>query len=192
MFRTATKVVGRILRRSRRDTRGSAAIEFAMLMPAFLTLLFAMFEIGITYFAGAIVQDAVDGAARRIRTGQTQLAAVTVSQFRDQVCDSLDVMLTCDRLEIDVRVVPSFGGNDMRARPSSMLFQPGNPCEVVLVRAFYGWNILTPWLGDALDLKMDGDGGDHYMQSADMPEGQFMIRGAAAIRNEPFGNAPCP
>jgi hypothetical protein len=52
-----------------------------------------------------------------------------------------------------------------------MQFVTGNPCDTVLVRAFYPWNIMTPFMSVLL---------------ANMPNGQFLMTSATAFRNEPF------
>ena len=50
-----------------RSSRGAAAVEFSMIAPAFFMILFPMFEIGITFTADAVLQNAVNDAARKIR-----------------------------------------------------------------------------------------------------------------------------
>lgn len=168
-------------RRLLRDTRGSAAVEFAMLAPAFFGLLFSMFEIGITYTADALLQDAINDTARMIRTGQAQGAGMTRQEFRDEVCDRIDVLLACDqRLQIDVRTFNRFanaqfedpldGNGNFR---DDFRYDPGAACSIVVIRGFYAWSPITPGLGEFM---------------ATMSGGEHLIEVTAAIRNEPYAS----
>ncbi len=164
-----------------RNARGSAALEFAMLAPAFFALLFSMFEIGITYAADALLQNAINETARLIRTGQAQGAGMTRQQFRDEVCERINVLLSCDeRLEIDVREFDRFADASFEDPLDAnghfrddFRYEPGTACSVVLVRGFYAWSPMTPTLGSFL---------------ANMADGDRVIQVTTAIRNEPFNN----
>ncbi len=54
-----------VLRRLRRDRRGVSTIEFAFIMPAFFFLLLGSLEFGFAFYARAVLQGAVEQAARR-------------------------------------------------------------------------------------------------------------------------------
>lgn len=167
------------LRRFMRDVRGVAALEFGFIAPPFFFLLFSMFEVGLTYTADAVLQSAVNDTARMIRTGQVQSQSLTREQFRTLVCENISVLLSCDaRLQIDVRRFTAFGGAGFSDPLDSngnfrddYRFEPGNPCDVILVRAFYEWDPVTPGLGD-------------YMSN--MGSGGRLLMGTAAVRNEPY------
>lgn len=179
--RTMPQKAGRA-RRFLKDTSGVAALEFAMLGPPFFLLLLSMFEVGMTYTADTLLQNAVNETARMIRTGEVQSdATMTQEKFRDMVCERISILLACDEnLKIDVREFTSFSGAGFNSpltaggefRPDSdFRFQPGEPCSVVLVRAFYSWTPITPGLGEAM---------------ANMSNGERLLQATAAIRNEPF------
>mgnify|MGYP000865335128 CR=1 FL=1 len=182
--RTAPQKAGRA-KRFLKDTRGVAALEFAMLGPPFFLLLLSMFEVGMTYTADTLLQNAVNETSRMIRTGQVQSdATMTPQKFRDMVCERISILLACDEnLKIDVREFTSFGGTGFSDpltsggtfRPDTdFRFEPGQPCSVVLVRAFYSWTPITPGLGDAM---------------ANMSNGAHLLQATAAIRNEPFSTS---
>lgn len=46
----------KLLRRFRRNRRGSAAVEFALIAPLFFGLLFAIIETAMTFFAGQVLE----------------------------------------------------------------------------------------------------------------------------------------
>src|ERR1700712_2889197 len=77
---------GNILRRFRRNHRGSAAVEFALVAPIFFGLLFAIIELAMVFFAGQVLETATQDSARLIMTGQAQMSAFTQTQFKNLVC----------------------------------------------------------------------------------------------------------
>ena len=92
------------------------------------------------------------------------------------------MLLGCDgRLGIDVRKFNGFGGVILPAAldengnlSGNMAFDPGTAGDVVVVRAFYTWPMLTPTVG---------------MQFANMSGGHRLLEASMAFRNEPF-NGP--
>ncbi len=161
-------------------TRASAAIEFAMIAPVFFVILMGIIENGLIYFAGTTLQYATDNAARYVRTGQAQAASLTKAQFRTRICNDVAPLLACDsNLQIDMQAyngysAASFGAaTDAAGNLKSSLnnYQPGSACEVVLVRTFYTWKVLTPVLSPFL---------------TNMKAGYRLVAATAAFRNEPF------
>ena len=59
-------------RRWRRDERGSAAVEFAVIAPIFFFLMFVIAETALVFIAEQVMDNAVFETARLIRTGQVQ------------------------------------------------------------------------------------------------------------------------
>ena len=166
-------------RRLRRDQKGATAVEFAMIAAPFFFLLFAMIEIAAVFFTGTVLENAVLEAARQIRTGQAQSGGMSQAGFRQEVCDRIGVVGDCDRLEIDVQVFEDFtdvdqsspidGGGQMDT--SGFGWDPGDAGDIVLVRVFYRWTLMTPNFGGALS-NMEGN--------------QRLITAATVFRNEPF------
>src|SRR5512138_2217853 len=69
-----------MLRRFRRNRRGSAAIEFALVAPVFFALLFAIIETALMFFASQVLETIAQNSARMVLTGQAQTGAVTACQ----------------------------------------------------------------------------------------------------------------
>jgi len=192
-------------RRLRADAeKGSAAIEFAIVAPIFFTLLLGIFEAGIMFFSQSMMQNAVSGVGRLVRTGQADCfnknpdgscaSAMTAQQFKDQICATAGILLmNCSTsLMIDVDV-PAGGFSNLNSPlipnphdtpaqqgdPSRQIINPdfpmnynlGNACDVVVVRAFYAWTVVTPGLSWFL---------------VNMTGGQHLLSAASAFRNEPF------
>jgi Flp pilus assembly protein TadG len=184
----------RLGRRLRADSiKGSAVIEFAMIAPVFFLLLMATVEAGIIFFAQSALQNAVNDAARMIRTGQTtcfstdtngNCLAMTQEQFRTQICNEVSTLLSdCNgpSLQFDVNAYTAGFGGASNASPLDVnnnlpnltTFNTGSACEVVLVRAFYKWPVFTPML---------------YFFLANMAGNYHLLATAAAFRNEPYSN----
>ncbi|HET7084254.1 MAG TPA: TadE/TadG family type IV pilus assembly protein [Rhizomicrobium sp.] len=188
-----------LMRRMRTDgSRGSAAVEFAMVAPIFFLFLMATIEVGVIFFAQSALQNAVNDAARLVKTGQNtcfttdangNCQTMTQAQFRTQVCNEVGALLQhCaidaqgnTDMQFDIRSYPAgFGGASNSSPldtgnnlPNLNTFAPGNPCDVVLVRAFYKWHLFTPGLTFLL---------------ANMAGAYHLIATAAAFRNEPYTN----
>ncbi len=181
----------------RRDAnKGSAALEFAMVAPVFFLLLMGTIEAGIIFFAQSALQNAVNDTARLVRTGQSacfsldasnNCVGMTAAQFRTQVCNEVSVLLqNCftdphgnSDLQFDVTAYPAgFTGltnssplDAGKNLPNLTVFNTGNACDVVLVRAFYRWPVFTPLLNFFL---------------ANMAGNKHLLSTAAAFRNEPY------
>lgn len=170
------------LSRFKRERKGTAAIEFAVVSVPFFLLLFAIFDVSLMFFANTTLENGIIAAARQIRTGQAQAANMTEAQFRTMVCNEISMLLSCDaQLGLDVRRYNGFGnaqfapGVDENGNLSGdMRFEPGGAGDVVVVRAFYAWPMTTPVAGDAFQ---------------NMANGRRLLEATIAFRNEPF-NGP--
>src|SRR5471030_3332238 len=98
----STASVRSVLRRFRRNRRGSAAIEFALVAPVFYALLFAILETALMFFASQVLETITQDSARQILTGQAQNAAYTQAQFKTYVCSQIPALFTCASVYVDV------------------------------------------------------------------------------------------
>lgn len=163
-----------------KDETGSAAMEFALVALPFFTMMFAAIDFGLMRFATSTLENGVAEAARQIRTGQVAANGTTAAQFRTLVCNSVSQLLTCDaRLAIDVRVFNSFDDVNFPAAvdangnlTGAFQYQTGGAGDIVLVRVFYAWPMITPVFGEAM---------------SNMNGGARLLQASAAFRNEPFG-----
>jgi Flp pilus assembly protein TadG len=165
--------------RFRRAKKGSAAVEFAMLAIPFFLLLYAVIDTSLVYFATQTLENGVSTAARQIRTGQAQAANMTQQQFRTMICNQITMLLACDaHLGIDVRKFTSFGNVAVPAAldangnlTGNYQFNMGAAGDIVVVRAFYAWPVLTPNFGQSL---------------VNMSNNSRLLTAAMAFKNEPF------
>jgi Flp pilus assembly protein TadG len=85
-----------LLRRGRKDQSGATVVEFALVLPAFLAMLFSIFEVCLLFFRQNLLDNAVDAAARTVLTGDTLKAlnsadsagkAEIEDKFLKKICD---------------------------------------------------------------------------------------------------------
>lgn len=170
------------LSRFKRAKEGATAIEFSLVALPFFLLLYAIFDVSLIFFASTTLENGISAAARQIRTGQAQAANMTATEFRQLVCDQISALLSCDtRLGIDVRKYDSFNSvifpaalDDDGNLVGNMSFDPGTAGDVVVVRAFYTWPIMSPTVNTNF---------------SNMAGGHRLLELAVAFRNEPF-NGP--
>ena len=168
-----------MLKRFRRAKKGSAAVEFAMLAIPFFLLLYAVIDTSLVLFATSTLENGIAAAGRQIRTGQAQAANLTQAQFRTLICNQISMLLACDaRLAIDVRKFNSFGNVNLPAAidangnlTGNYQFNMGVAGDIIVVRAFYAWPVLTPDFGSTL---------------VNMAGNARLLQAAMAFKNEPF------
>jgi Flp pilus assembly protein TadG len=106
-------------------------------------------------FAQTSLDFAVSEVARQIRTGQAQLRGATEGEIKAQLCDEVNnfIVMGCDsNLFLDVDRFDSFVDAGAGADPiqddefqtGGMGYTPGAPSDIVVVRAYYRWRVMTP------------------------------------------------
>ena len=171
--------VPRSLRWFRRDRRGSAAVEFALVAPVFFALLFAILETGIMFLAGQVLQTVAQESARMILTGQAQTASYTPAQFATYVCNQVPALFTCNNISIDVESYPSFTAvtisnpidNNSNFISNNLQYNSGGPGDIVIVRLFYQWPLFVTGLG---------------WNPSNLAGNKRLLVGTAAFKNEPY------
>lgn len=166
--------------RFRRSENGNVAVEFAMLAIPFFILIFAVIETCVVYFATSNLDSAVAGAGRLIRIGTVQAGGMTEEQFKDEVCSRLHVISNCSStLKLDVRNFSNFGGitfpplvDENGNIVEDTVFQPGGAGDIVVVRVYYSWGVLSP----------------SFIGLSNLDGGGRLIASSVAFRNEPFGD----
>jgi Flp pilus assembly protein TadG len=174
------------LRRARkrfvRAKKGAAAVEFAFVVLPFFLITFGTAEIALIGLAQSSLNFAVSDAGRQIRTGQAQANGVTEAEISQLICDRLNnfMMMNCvDTLFVDVQSFNSFVDVQGQNNPlqggnfdeGSLGYQPGGASDIVVVRAFYRWRMITPMFETFLS---NVGGSDRVLVSTMM------------FRNEPF------
>lgn len=147
-----------LLCRFARARNGAAAVEFALVAVPFLALLFAIMETAFVFFAGQSLEFAVAQSGRLIMTGQADAAGYNQTTFKNKVCSSVVALFDCqNKLYVSVKNYSSFGSasttppyQNGQFDTSKMVYQPGNPGDVVVVSFYYQWPIYVSLLSNNL------------------------------------------
>jgi Flp pilus assembly protein TadG len=185
--------VRKSLHRFRRNRRGSAAVEFALVAPLFFALLFAIIETAIVFFASQVLETVAQDTGRLILTGQAQNAGYkSEADLKAAVCatgNAVNVLFsnctdTTNGLFIDVQNYPGFSNVVLNSQIdasgnfiNNMKYCPGNAGDIVVVRVFYKWQLFVTGLGYNI---------------SNLTGSQRLLSATAAFRNEPFIANPAP
>lgn len=180
--------------RSAAAQAGSAAVETALTLPLVAGMLVAILEIGIMFFASALMEGAVREAARFGITGFTPDGTSREAVILDRIQNDTLNLVRVGPDDIDILVYPDF--EDIGAEepyqdvaPANGSYDPGEPYtdingngqwdpdmgapgvggpgDVVLYRVTYDWPLLLGRFAHAV-----GDG--------------IRLSATVAVRNEPF------
>jgi Flp pilus assembly protein TadG len=162
------------------DQRGSSAVEFAMVAGPLIFLIFACIELAMVILLSVTLDNATDMAAREIRTGITTQANSTVEGFKQKVCNNMGWLAgSCmGNLMIDVKTYDSFADvtktepiKDGKFDIAQFTYKIGAGSKIQLVRAYYEWTMITPFLEAGL---------------ATLGNKDAVISAKVVFRNEPF------
>jgi Flp pilus assembly protein TadG len=162
------------------NREGAAAVEFALVAIPLFWMIFGMLEFGAMSLVQSTLDSAVAQSGRQIRTGEAQQGGITKAQLQGQICDNMNqiMSLECSNLYLDVDRFESFAnvGNGMPTSGGNidtgqLGYQPGGAGDVILVRAYYEWQIFTPLFGAIF---------------ANMNDGRRLVVSSMLFRNEPF------
>lgn len=181
-----------LIRRFAGARRGAIAVEFAIIGIPLMMLTFGVLELALVLLVSATLDSATDFATRKIRTGQFQAAypgqseadkKVSKEEFAKLVCRNMNWLKDrCDgKLIVDSETFNDFAGagNSTPAAPEDFdtrraCWSTGNPEDIVLVRTYYEWPIITPLLRPIF--KSAGHEGS-------------LLTSARIFRNEPYNAA---
>jgi len=153
---SSTATLLKLLRRLRRDQKGSAAVQFAIIGPMFFALIFAIIETSMVFFAGQVLETGTQDSARMLFTHQAQDASWTQAQFKQDLCNRVQILLSCSNVYVDVQSYapgttitftdPIDGSGNF---VSNFVYQPpaSGSTNTVVVRAFYQWPLFVTQLG---------------------------------------------
>jgi len=182
MIRLSKRLCGGA-RRAVADKKGSTAIEFAIIAPTFLALMFSTFEVGWFYFANSQVDAATIDAARLIRTGQAQEQGLTKDQFFNQVCPHLAAFGNCtNTMTVEVQKYTSFAAlaadnspvvcrDAPQAAIDAITYNTGADEEIVRLRICLLYKTINPAIG---------------VNVSEGTTGKRRLYGTYIFRNEPY------
>lgn len=172
-----------------RSEGGATAVEMALIAVPFFLLLFGTIELALVFLLSTSLENATDLAARQVRTGEMQTAGgASASTFKTLVCNNLGWLSgDCSaNLYVDVRTFTSFSTvaspqpvvtKTVNGKPvttfdqTKLTFDMGKAGDIVVVRTYYTWPLITPMVQQAIQTLSDG---------------HMIVSSTAAFRNEPY------
>jgi len=182
-----------LLRRFKQNRDGVTAVEFAIVAAPFLAFAFGIIAVGLQFFTINTLDQAVEMASRKIRTGQAQRANMTLGDFKNLVCESGGSYIQRDCNNVFVHVQNAGNWADINPTPCAANGQmttqvntttaiadtAGGGSQVVLVTVCYDWRmpIDLPYLQYILMRPADG---------VPLTSGGSLIQSVATFRSENF------
>jgi Flp pilus assembly protein TadG len=172
-----------VFRRLLRHQEGATAVEFGLVAAPFLAMTFAIMETALVFFAGQTLETAAADSARLIMTGQAQTQGYDQGKFKDAVCARVHGLFDCaGGLSVDVKTYTSFASIDTTSpidangnlKTGNFGYQPGGPCNIVVVRLMYQWPVYVSLLGLSL---------------SDLSGSKRLLLSTVAFRNEPYAGS---
>ena len=145
-----------LLRRFKRDEEGVAAVEFAMVAFPFFFLLTTIIEASLFFFAGQMLESAVDRVGREVRTGRLG-PDTTVTQMKAAVCREASILFRCSGILVDVASAANFDSLGDPPAPSEGVLDPddfgySSPAsqQIMRITVTYEWPIVTNYVASHL------------------------------------------
>lgn len=144
-----------------RNTRGSTAVEFAMLAVPFIMLVMSIIETSLSFTAQQILSNAADNLARELRTGQLKPEAASAAEVRSRICEEISLIVdsTCPGLYIDLKSYATFAAaaavktkftNDKDLDTTGFAVAPGGPETKNMLRVYYKWPVILDLMRKSL------------------------------------------
>lgn len=160
--------------------KGATAVEFALIAFPLFFLIFGLIEIALLFIMSSTLDYGMAEAARKIRTGQLQTqGGVGADEFKAEVCNNMfDLMDCAGQLRVEVKVFASWNDTDESLpidedgnMEEDLPFAMGGPNDIVMVRIFYDWSLITPVMSAEL---------------SNMNGGKRLLTSTMVFRNEPY------
>jgi Flp pilus assembly protein TadG len=173
-----------LLRRFRRADGGALAVEFGLIAPFFLGLLFGILEVALTFWSTQVLETAVANAARQIYTGSFQQSTgnsdpnAALINFKKMVCDNVTAVFNCQKLvSVDIKKFNSYTAasitmpiKDGKYDTTGYGYSPPGANEICVVRASMEYPVYVNMFGYATGLT----------------SGNRLIIASSTFRTEPY------
>lgn len=170
----------RFFRRFLNHNKGATAIEFTLIGPIFLAMLFSMIEVAWLMTRMVMVNHAVQVASKQVYIGQN----ISRTDLENLVCDEARLIANCpSNINIEAIQIGAFTDiptNDAECKDSGdpdfnpvSTYSTGGGGEIVFLRVCLAIELVTPGLGFGASLPQ-------------LENGKFAIVSTTAFLNEPF------
>lgn len=181
MLRSLARIFRRNASTFKNAQQGATAVEFALIAPAFIAILIAIFETTQFLYVQANLQAAASNAARLFMTGQAQNSGMSQAQVEAAICPAVQAVVNCGNLIINVQSSSSASGlststpqmYNAQGQLNAGNYSVGTPGDLMVVMIGYPLPVVTGPLG----FMLSGNG-----------NGTAAVWGVAAFRVEPYAS----
>jgi Flp pilus assembly protein TadG len=160
----------------RKNSDGVTAIEFALIFPIFILIIFSIIEFGMIMFVSSVMNSAALEASRYGITGSTygKISSSGEPMTREElvqqtVADKMSILPfynpTANPVKIELRSL----GTIESPTAKQIIAQAGSGDEVIEYKIIYQWNLLSPVMYPILG-----------------EDGKYDISAKTIIKNESF------
>lgn len=189
------------------DTRGTTALEVAMIMPVFFGLLLMTIEFGATLLVSSLMEGALRDASRFGITGQGT-AEDRLTQIEQIIADTTQGLIDMETATVEILTYPTFGaidgedfvdGNGNGEYDEGETFTdindngmwdadpgvegPGDAEGIVVYRLSYEWSFITPFY------KLFTLATGARASETENANGTMTLQASIAVRNEPWNQS---
>jgi Flp pilus assembly protein TadG len=169
------------------DTRGAAAVEFALVSLPFLLLVLASIQTFLLFLFDEAIQTATQAGARSVMTGEVYSSSLNQASFKQSICNRLPSVFNCTNVMVDLQSSADYTSlNTAPLTPTYTCTGPHNTAPCTL-NAFSG-NYATDAASEIYILRVMYDfpviGGGFAF--ANQPNGTYLMEGTAVFKSEPF------
>jgi Flp pilus assembly protein TadG len=182
MFKTIKKFI--------KNQCGIAAIELAIVLPAFLILVFGIIEFGFIYHVQSTLQGAMQDAARYAMTNNTYddintdglsrpdfIRKVVEKKMGDWVMTGTKILITTQKVND-----PTDIDNTTWQNGTQDTMDLGGGGDFIIYRIDYGWQTMTPLV------KLMAYLGFKKSDNPELASGTIGLSAVIALKNEEFCN----
>lgn len=184
-----------------RNTEGAAALEFAMVVPVFLLVMFGIIEFSVIMFTKSVMEGATSVTSRLGKTGYTEAGQTREEMLIALLEEQIGGILDPEKIEIESLVYENFSdiaqpeplitdvnGNGDYDAADGDTYQDingngawdadlgeaglGKAGDIVVYKVHYPWSVKTPVMSTFL---------------AD-DNGNYPLDVSVVVRNEPYGD----
>lgn len=162
----------------RRDARGAAAVEFALLILPFFIIIFVIIQISLMFFVETALEGALTKTARKVRTGAATTNAWTITSFKSDLCANLALSFGCSSKVLVVGTVVTNMASVPRSSPTSNgvltvteKYTNGSSGDYVLFQVYLPWKPMLPM---------------YNFVGPTLKDGTYILAAALLFKNEPF------
>lgn len=137
----------RALRKLRNNEKGATAIEFAMVAPVLIWLIFGVIEFGILMATQSALEGGASKAARVYKAqARSNNNGANANAIRSRIARYTQGLVAPGRLRVTANVVTWGSASGLGATPGSSSGRSGGTGDVVQYRVYYNYRVHTPFL----------------------------------------------